>query len=65
VLKQNDISKPSDAISLEQRRDFLRLTISERRRILSQQAEDALRHYESEESVSERETWQGGDIVNY
>jgi len=65
MLKQNDISSPEDAITLEQRRAFLKLTLAERRRILSQQAKDAVRHYESEESMTEREAWQGGDIVEY
>ena len=52
-------------MTLEQRREFLRLPLSERRRILCQQAEDAASHYEFEQAVPEREAWQGGDIVEW
>jgi hypothetical protein len=65
MLKQNDLVSPEDPITLEQRRAFLKLPLSERRRILSQQAEEAASHYESEQSIREREVWQGGDIVEY
>ena len=63
--KQNDLVSFEDLITLEQRRAFLKLPPAERRRLLSQQAEAAARHYESEQSVGEREAWQGGDIVEY
>ena len=65
MLKQNDLIRPEDVMTLEQRRAFLKLSLAERRRILSEQAEDAARHYESQQSVREREDWQGGDIVEY
>jgi len=65
VLKQNDLIRPEEVMTLEQRRAFLKRPLVERRRILSQQAEDAAVHYESEQSVREREVWQGGDIVEY
>ena len=63
MLKQNDLIISDDPITLEQRRAFLELPLAERRRILSKQAENASRHYESEQSIRERELWQGGDIV--
>ena len=65
MLKENDLASPEDTMTLEQRRAFLKLPLAERRRILSQQAENAASHYESEQSVREREDWQGGDIVEY
>jgi hypothetical protein len=65
MLKRNELIKPEEILTLEQRRAFLKLSLSERRRILSQQAEDAAGHYESQQSVREREAWQGGDIVEY
>ena len=65
MLKENDLASSEDTITLEQRRAFLRLPLAERRRILSQQAENVARHCESEQSVREREDWQGGDIVEY
>jgi hypothetical protein len=63
MLKENDSIGPEGVMTLEQRRAFLKLSLAERRRILSQQAEDAASHYESEQSIREREAWQGGDIV--
>ncbi len=65
MLKQNDFIKPDNLTTLEQKRAFLRLPLTERRRILMQQAEDMASHYESEQSTTEREPWQGGDIVDY
>ena len=65
MLKQNDLVNSEETMTLEQRRAFLKLPLAERRRLLSQQAEDAASHYETEQSLRERETWQGGDIVEY
>jgi hypothetical protein len=65
MLKQNDLVSSEEPITLEQRRAFLKLPLAERRKILSRQAEDAATHYESNQSVQEREGWQGGDIVEY
>ena len=65
MLKQNALIGSEEAMTLEQRRAFLKLPLAERRRLLSQQAEEAARHYESEQSFQEREAWQGGDIVEY
>ena len=65
MLKQNDLIKQDDLSDIEQKRASLKLPLTERRRILQQQAEDAAGHYEAEQSTSEREAWQGGDIVDY
>jgi hypothetical protein len=65
MLKQNDLISPDETITLDQKRAFLKLPLSERRRILAEQAQKAAIHYELEESSRERETWQGGDIVEY
>lgn len=46
-------------------REFLKLPIEERRRILAEQAEQMAEHYEEESARRERELWQGGDIVEY
>jgi len=45
--------------------EFLRLPIEERRRILAEQAEQIVEHYEEESARLERELWQGGEIVEY
>jgi hypothetical protein len=65
MLKQNELVSPEETMTLDQKRAFLKLPLSERRRILSQQAQKAESHYEIEQSVREREVWQGGDIVEY
>jgi hypothetical protein len=65
MLKEKDLVKAEGVMTLEQRRAFLKLPLAERRRILSQQAEAAADHYESDQSVQEHEAWQGGDIVGY
>jgi hypothetical protein len=46
-------------------REFMKLPIEERRRILAEQAEQMVEHYEEESARRERELWQGGDIVEY
>ena len=51
--------------SLAQRRAFLKLPLEERRRILAQQADQTAEHYELESERTDREHWQGGDIVEY
>ncbi|MDQ1728416.1 MAG: hypothetical protein QOD33_541 [Pyrinomonadaceae bacterium] len=65
MLKQDDLMSPEASATLEQRRAFLKLPLLERRRILAAQAEAAAADYESRLTVSEREAWQGGDIVEY
>ena len=65
MLKQNDLVNSEERMTLEQKRAFLKLPLAERRRMLSRQAENAANQYESEQSVREREAWQGGDIVEY
>lgn len=42
--------------------DFMLLPLSERRRIMAQQALQMVAHYE--QSQAEREAWQGGDFVD-
>ncbi len=47
----------------EERLALLKLPLAERRKILADQAEHALRDYEEELATKQRELWQGGDIV--
>jgi ATP-dependent DNA ligase len=51
--------------TLEKRREFLKLPLTERRRVLEEMAEKATSNYEEPETQKERELWQGGDIVEY
>jgi len=52
-------------LTLEQRRAFLKLPLEERRRILAEQADLMIEHYEAESAREERAEWQGGDIVEF
>ena len=55
---------PTDeTLSLAQRRAFMTLPLEERRKLLEAQAERMATQYEQEAERTERETWQGGDIV--
>ena len=49
-------------LSLEQRQDFLKLPMSERRRILESQAQTILNHYQQD---SEWQELMAGDIIDY
>ena len=46
--------------SLARRRLFMTSALDDRRRILAEQARDAVRYYERDQ---DSEAWQGGDIV--
>ena len=52
-------------LTLADRLAFMKLPLEERRRILAEQAEAMIAHYDLEENRLERELWQGGDIVEY
>lgn len=62
---------PEDSVWTEARkshaeaREFMKLPIEERRRILAEQAEQMVERYEEESARRERELCQGGDIVEY
>lgn len=63
MLKQKDIVRDGEPMTIQLKRAFLNLPLAERRTILLQQAKSAATHYETEQSAHEREEWQGGDIV--
>lgn len=65
MITQEDLVAIETPQSLTEIREFLKLPIEERRRILAQQAEQMAEHYEEESARRERELWQGGDIVEY
>jgi hypothetical protein len=62
---QEDTLETTAPITLADRLAFMKLPIEERRRILAEQAEAMIAHYDLEETRRERELWQGGDIVEY
>jgi len=63
MLKEEDLIQTEPAITLAQRIAFMKLPLQERRKILAEQAEQAVQNYEEELAAKERELWQGGDIV--
>ena len=65
MIAQEDIVENETPKSLVEIREFMKLPIEERRRILAEQAEQMAEHYEEESARRERELWQGGDIVEY
>ncbi|PYS21905.1 MAG: hypothetical protein DMF72_15565 [Acidobacteria bacterium] len=60
ILQEEDLIKIPN---LEARRAFMKLSVDERCRILTLQADEIAEDYESEAQSTEREQWQGGDIV--
>ncbi len=58
---QNSSDSPP-LLSLEQRRDFLKLPLEERRRLLAQQASDLVDHYQQNTDWQE---FLAGDIIDY
>lgn len=63
MIGQEENVETQRALSLADRRAFMKLPLEERRRRLAEQAEKMAEHYESEQERAEREAWQGGDIV--
>ena len=56
-------TRKEDMTRLEEMRAFMQLPVEKRHEILHQQAECMASFYE--ETASEQEIWQGGDIVEY
>ncbi len=63
VMESQEEPTSGQAISLSQRRAYMKLPLEERRRQLAAQADQMMEHYEQAAEQSEREVWQGGDIV--
>jgi hypothetical protein len=62
IAEEDTVETKTQSLRL---REFMKLPIEERRRILAEQAEQMVEHYEEESARRERELWQGGDIVEY
>lgn len=56
------IPKDQSQLTLSERRDFLKLPIAERRRILAQQAAELTDHYQQN---TEWQEWSAGEIIEY
>ena len=61
---QTQTAEIDQRLSLAQRRAYMRLPLAERRKQLTDQAEwMAWHYYEQDPERIERETWQGGNMV--
>ncbi len=63
MATQTQQAEMDQGLSLAQRRAYMKLPLSERRKRLAEQAERMAKYYEQESERIEREAWQGGDIV--
>ena len=63
MIAQDSPVVTAKSLTLEQRRIFLKLSLEERRRQMTAQAEQIAEHYEQAQEMEERLQWQGGDIV--
>lgn len=63
MVMQAHMAEAEQALTLVQRRAYMTLPLEERRKRLAAQAERMVEHYEQEPERTEREAWQGGDIV--
>ncbi len=63
MVMQAHMAEAEQALTLAQRRAYMTLPLEERRKRLAAQAERMVEHYEQEPERTEREAWQGGDIV--
>ncbi|BAZ16826.1 hypothetical protein NIES4071_87040 [Calothrix sp. NIES-4071] len=60
--RKDNSTENSDFLDLERRKAFLKLPISERRRIMEAQADKMLSHYQED---SEWQELMAGDIIDY
>ena len=60
--ERQDSTEEQQSISLKQRHAFMKLPLAERRRILAQQAEAMVAHYQQNQEWKEPLT---GDIIEY
>ena len=63
MVKKAHIAEADQVLTLAQRRAYMTLSLEERRRLLAAQAERMAAYYGQESERTEREAWQGGDIV--
>lgn len=63
MVKHAHTVEADQVLTLAQRRVYMTMSLEERRKLLAAQAERMVAYYEQESERSEREAWQGGDIV--
>jgi hypothetical protein len=62
-MPQHRTERTGEALTLAQRRAFMKLPLDERRRQMAEQADQMLDAYEARDEAADRQPWQGGDIV--
>ena len=62
-MPEQKTDSAGEALTLEQRRAFMKLPLDERRRQMAKQADQMLNAYEARDEAADRQEWQGGDIV--
>ena len=63
MVIQEAVLELTQPLTLEQRRTIHQLPLTERHRLLTEQAERSAVYYEEAKAAKEREEWQGGDII--
>jgi hypothetical protein len=64
-VPEQETAHTDNSLTVEQRRAFLKMPLDDRRRLMSEQAERLVHHYDATDESDLREEWQGGDIVDY
>ena len=64
-MNQADAAAVAPAMTLDERRAFLRLPIPERQRRMKLQAAAVAEVYERKSETEDRRAWQGGDLVEH
>jgi hypothetical protein len=63
MSRQAKVTETDQVCCLTKRRAYMKLPLQERRKRLAAQAERMVDHYDQESERTEREAWQGDDIV--
>lgn len=62
-MSEAKVVNPEAVLSLQQRRAFMKLPLDERRRQLSEQADQVAPFYTVKDEEAVRHEWQGGDVA--
>lgn len=63
MVSRTQEAKADQPLTLSQRRAYMQLSLEERCNRLAAQVDQMVEHYEQASERTEREAWQGGDIV--
>lgn len=63
-MSSSDARTADQGLTLDERREFMKLPLEQRRRQMAEQAEAVAAYYESQPELTRREDWQGEDFVD-